>query len=343
MIKTFMRIGFALGAFAMLFATACEEVAPDELNFKVSPLSVSIAAEGGSAEVQAEIPLAWSVSFQADWLRMAPTSGDKGTYTLVFSAQKNDTGETRTATAVVSVQNTQETDFQPITITVIQTSVAVVPPTPDPALSFSNGTSFHLDEKGGTVRFTVTSNVPWTLENSLSDFTVTPTSGQAGETGVVVTVPANTVEKERTAVLTFKYADKTAQVSITQDAATPAPPEPQLTISPSNSITAGYEGGSFTLTVTSNVEWTASKEAEDVSIRPTSGSAGTTTVVSAVAENKVEKVRETRVTFTYSGKTAVVTITQAAAPHQDNPAVGVGGEINGWEYGGTITFEETEI
>ena len=336
-------MGLLCGAIAMLFAIGCEEEAPEELTFSVSPRSVSIPAEGGSAEVKAEVPAAWSVDIDARWVQIVPASGDKGTYTIVFSAQKNDTGETRTATAVVSVMKTDEaTDPASITITVIQTSVAVEPPAPDPVLTFSGETSYNMDEKGGVVQFSVNSNVPWTVENSLQAFTVTPTSGVAGETAVVVTVPENTVQEARRAILTFKYGTKSSQVTISQDAAKPTPPEPSLTLSAGNKMTIGYQGGSLRLTVSSNVAWTASVEADDISVKPSSGEAGDPAVVIEIAENKVEKNRETHITFSYSDKSVVLTIVQEAAPHQENPEVGIAGEINGWQYGGTISFEETE-
>ena len=341
MSKTFTRMGLALMAFAALFATACEEAPINEV-IKVDPPSVTIKAEGGSATVSAQIPLAWSVSINASWVSMTPSSGDKGTYTFVFTAEKNETGETRTAQAVVSV-SVPDATVPPVPITITQPSVTVDPPQPPvtPTISFSPTTSYELDADGGAVRFIVTSNVAWTVENSLPAFTVAPTSGQAGETGVVVTVPQNTTQEARQAVLTFHYGDKTAQVTVSQ--AAPKAPEPSLTFSSGDKLTIGHQGGRLTLKVTSNVAWTATTEAADVTINPAGGSAGETAIVIEVGANTVESNRVTHITFAYAGKTATLTITQEAAPHQENPPVGIGSEVKGWEYGGNIVFEEVDI
>lgn len=246
--RLFIRIGHVLAVFALLFATACETPVPEELKIDVSPLSVVIPAEGGTAEVKATVPLAWKVEINATWLTMSPSSGEKGSHTIVFSAQKNETGETRTAAAVISIDNPDLSEVDPVTVTISQASVEVTPPEP----------------------------------------------------------------------------------------------EPELTLS-SNSLAIGHEGGNLSVKVTSNVAWTASAEAADVTVTPSRGEAGETTVVIAVAENKVEQNRQTRVTFTYSDKTAVLTISQEAAPHQEDPEFGVGGEINGWTYGGDIDFEEFDL
>ena len=247
--KFLVRIGRALAVFALLSATACEMPENGDLKIDVNPLSVVIPAEGGTAEVNATVPLAWKVDIKADWLEMSPSSGEKGSYTIVFSASKNETGQTRTASAVISIDDPDLTDVDPVTVTVSQPAAEVTPQQPDPVLSFSTG----------------------------------------------------------------------------------------------NSLTVGHEGGRLSLTVTSNVAWTASTEAADVTITPASGEAGETAVVISVAENKLEEARETRVTFSYAGKTAVITIAQEAAPHQEDPEFGVGGEVNGWTYGGTIGFEEVDL
>lgn len=248
-----MRIGHALAVFAFLCATACETPENGDVTIEVNPLSVVIPAEGGTAEVKATVPLAWKVDIQADWLEMSPSSGAKGSYTIVFSASKNETGQTRTASAVISIDDPEVEGVEPVTVAISQPSVEVTPPGPGPD------------------------------------------------------------------------------------------PDPELTLSPSGTLSIGHEGGRLSLTVTSNVAWTASVEAADVTVTPASGDAGETTVVISVAENKVEKARETSVTFSYAGKTAVVTIAQEAAPHQEDLGFGVGGEVNGWTYGGTIDFEEVDL
>ena len=216
--KLLIRIGHAL-AVIVLFATACDTPLPENLKIEVDPLSVVIPAEGGTAEVNATVPLAWKVDLNATWLTMSPTSGEKGSYTIVFSAQKNETGETRTASAVISIDSPELSEVAPATVTISQPAVEVTPPEPEPELTLSPSGTLTIGYEGGNLSVKVTSNVPWTASAGAEDVTVTPARGEAGETNVVIAVAENKVEQNRETRVTFTYADKTAVLTIAQEAA----------------------------------------------------------------------------------------------------------------------------
>ena len=89
-------------------------------------------------------------------------------------------------------------------------------------------------------------------------------------------------------------------------------PQPEAALSLDKSVAAfEAEGGFETVNVTSNVAWTAAGP-EWISIAPASGN-GDTAVKLTAAVNEVQEARSGKVTFTYSDKTAEVSVNQAAA------------------------------
>ena len=76
------------------------------------------------------------------------------------------------------------------------------------------------------------------------------------------------------------------------------------------------EGGSLTVTVSSNYGWTASSADPWITVNPTSGQKGTATVSVSVAANSGSMSRRGSVTFTCEGLTRSVSISQAQPLNQ---------------------------
>jgi uncharacterized protein (TIGR02145 family) len=87
-------------------------------------------------------------------------------------------------------------------------------------------------------------------------------------------------------------------------------PTPELSIAPA-SINALAAAGSYTLTVTSNVSWTASKTAEWLTISPAAGE-GNGAINVDVAENPAMEARSATITVTAGALTETVTVAQEA-------------------------------
>ena len=333
--KLISRIGIALLATAVIGAVAsCEEETPQDLKIDVDNLSVTLPAEGGSVSVKAEIPLAWSVETTESWFSVSPSSGEKGSYDVVFSAEKNETGATRSGKATIKAEG-----IDGVTLSVTQPSVEIVtppdpptPPTPDPVLSLSLD-KIEMAAEGGATRLTVTSNTKWTVTASATWITVSPASGE--NDGVVsVAIAENTENSSREGSLVFSYGNASASVTVVQAGITPV-----ITLA-YTTLSAPAAGGSHALSLRSNVPWQASSGASWLTLSPSNGGAGDFTITLSVEANSSSDPRTVSVNFSGSGASATLTVTQEGKKADD---AGFDGSVNDWEEGGELEFNETTI
>ena len=142
----------------------------------------------------------------------------------------------------------------------------------------SSGISVESEGQSVTVDFTT--NVPWSASVSEDWVSISPTSGLAGENSVRVKVEANTDKRPRSATLTFsdKVTNQKVSVSIQQEAM-----KASLSITPESlAFSAGEEEN--LLNVTSNTDWTITKDAEWITLDTDKGK-GTATVTVGSTEN----------------------------------------------------------
>lgn len=76
--------------------------------------------------------------------------------------------------------------------------------------------SVSLGSSGGEIRLNVTSNFGWTGNCGTSDIMMSTKVGEAGTTEVLVTVPGNPGEEERTIEVKFNCQQAKAMLTITQ-------------------------------------------------------------------------------------------------------------------------------
>ena len=167
-------------------------------------------------------------------------------------------------------------------------------------------------EAAGTLEKTisVTSNVAWTVSCPDAWVTVSPKSGE-GNGSFKISVTENTAFETRSSTVTVQAGEKSALVKVSQ-----LSPAPSLLIS-EEAKDFGYDGGTLTVTVTSNAPWTVSVPAESewVSADPVSGE-GNGTVTVTVAANAARETRTAQVSFreTVGGNEKVLTINQEMGP-----------------------------
>ena len=222
--KLFNKIGILLAGVAFFALASCGEdglVGPDgpdvQLKIDLSTKSVSIPAEGGTFSVTATIPVSWNVTASESWFSISPSSGEAGAATLVFGADKNESGEPRTGTATVSAEG-----LQSVSITVSQASVEVAPPVPDTELSVSpERLSFSAD--AGSDSFVITANKDWKVSADNAPWIAFDKASGNGNASIRVSVTKNTVQQERSAVITVVSEEKTVSVTVVQAAAEPDP------------------------------------------------------------------------------------------------------------------------
>lgn len=195
---------------------------------------------------------------------------------------------------------------------------------------------------GGSATVSFTSPVAWQASSSESWLEISPASGEAGEITLTLTASVNETFDQRSATVTVTVpsANLSEAVKVIQPGAEP-PFVPSLEVS-AESLSVPAAGGSFSITITSNVDWKAECAATDwIALSNLSGNAGTSTISVSVLENTATQPRRSSITISGGELQKTVAVSQEAAPDQPNDDVGgIGGDVNDWGEGGEIGFEQ---
>lgn len=200
---------------------------------------------------------------------------------------------------------------------------------------------------GGSFTVNVTSSEDWTATPSDSWITVSPSSGESGVTAVTVTIPQSYSLSARTGTVSFAIIGDSKTLSITQSAYVPicdtgitigtsemqaarlgtteveaiyfgstllySLPEPYLTISP-RSLYFDENTQYATVTIDTNVPWTAETIMASISLSPSSGTTGATMYVYATTPVETETGS---ISITASSITSSITVTNEASSGED--------------------------
>lgn len=176
-----------------------------------------------------------------------------------------------------------------------------------PSLSFSTDV-VSVANTGGSSSFEINANNDWTAEvgGSESWFSIDKTSGTSGSATVSVTVDECTSHRPRIGCVIVRSAGLVKQVSIAQ---VPAPNNDKIEVNPAE-LEFIYAASEKDITLTANVDWTASVDADWISLSTTSGKSSTSavTIKVSVSENSGKSNRE-----------AVITIEGGDAPKVEIP------------------------
>ena len=256
----------------------------------VSPATQSVSPIAGNFAITLTSNIAWTVSSNAAWLTATLTSGSNdGTVTANFTG---NTGSARTGILTFTGGGLTRT----VTVSQAAPNLTVTP------------TTNSVSPLAGSVTITLTSNVNWTVSSNAAWLTTSPTSG-SNNGSITANYTANT-GSARTGTLTFSGNGINRTVTITQAA-------PTLTVSPTTSSRTAAEG-SFAITLTSNINWTVTSNAGWLTTTTASGTGNTT--VTANYTGNTGALRTGILTFTGSGITRTVTVTQAAPTLAVTPA-----------------------
>lgn len=111
--------------------------------------------------------------------------------------------------------------------------------------------SQEMDARGDSVEMMLKSNGEWMLNSTAEWLTVSPMSGSGDATLTLVAEP-NTGQEPRTAEISASTKDKVATLTVTQLGS-----QYYCNVTP-HEIQCGNEGGEFTVTVSSNIDWMVS-------------------------------------------------------------------------------------
>ena len=207
-----------------------------------------------------------------DWITVTKKQ-DNGLYSglLNFSVLENTSNEQRSATIAVYQKST---DNYFTTIYLFQS----------PANVSVQTEALNYDFNGGGYELTLNSEAAWTAETSDSWIDVSPTSGEAGESKIIISTVPNNTSKSLGGYVYIKIGGNTvASIPINQGGI-------ELSVDNANnklSYTAG--GGKIRLNVSSNTDWVVKKYPSWVTVSNESGSKNSAIEVTAEPNNSLEK------------------------------------------------------
>ena len=292
----------------------------------LEPSEASFEAAGGNGTIAVSTSLAgctWTPTTESDWISIGTSSGT-GDGTVAYAVSAWDGAVDREGTITVG-----GADF-----TVTQAAAcAVTSISPDP------GTYLPIGGSGTFTITTSTSDCPWTIENDADWLALDQTEG-VGTTTVGFTVPEYSGAGARTATITVGDQSITIDQSAFCNVESIDPTSENFT----------EEGGSGTITVVTDsdtCEWTATTEADWVTIDVVGG-VGDGTVEFTVAVNENAEQRQAVIEiagfqFDVLQGTADCLVESIAPASADFPSEGGGGAfavtVNGDECDWTATSD----
>ena len=122
--------------------------------------------------------------------------------------------------------------------------------TEDPVLTLKSGnSSIDVSADGGSASITISCNNAWSASTSAAWIKVSPSSGMAGDSNISITVSSNTEAVERQGVVTVQSEGISINVNVKQAQA-------NAIILSQKEVNISDEGGTFTVNVKSNVNYT---------------------------------------------------------------------------------------
>ncbi|GHT42961.1 hypothetical protein AGMMS49965_15660 [Bacteroidia bacterium] len=263
------------------------------LTLDKTAISATPAAANYPIAVTSNVSWTATVSSDAEWCTISPTSAISGT--IMVNVTENSTTNSRSA--MITVTTGTETQ------TVIVTQEAA-----NATLTLDN-TEISATSAVANYPIAVTSNVFWTatVSSDAEWCTISPTFA-IGNGTIMVNVTENITMSSRSAMITVTAGTATQTVIVMQEAANAT-----LTLD-NTEISAMSAATNYPIAVTSNVAWmaTVSSDAIWCTISPTSA-IGSGTIMVNVTENTTTNSRSATITVTTGTVMQTVIVTQEAA------------------------------
>lgn len=278
--KTLKCILYA--AILSLALVSCRK--PVEISFDKN--AQEIGPQGGKIEIALTSNGDWVVEPTLDWMTLSPMSG-KGDANLSLIVAPNPGTESRTGTITASTKDN--------TATFTVTQSFTIPPEVESFLTIAPDT-IECNHLGGNFEVEVMSNVEWQLEALPDWITASIVSGSNNGNITLTIAPNEDGDENREATVVVSSDSLLASLQVRQTYVPVV--EYFFSVTPKD-IYVDYEGGTETLHVISNINWSATTEADWITFSPASGD-GDAEVVINVAENEELENREAYILFTYT-------------------------------------------
>ena len=228
--------------------TYCE-VDPDYIRLSKAAQSYNVALSTSGA---------WTASKSASWISVAASGSAGDSQTVAITVQENLSQDVRTGSVTFTA------DGKTATVTVSQG--------PGGSIEVSDSIVAFGPAAGQSYDIVVFSSGPWTVQDIPAWLSVTPSSGQGGETGQVVRIAPrgeNLSGSTYEATLAFQLSQFVyAEVNVSQTSGS------SLYVAPSE-INVSFPAGSGTLQITSNTSWEVVETIGGVTVSPSSGTGNT--------------------------------------------------------------------
>ena len=196
-------------AVTALFACKEKEVEPvvDPV-LEVSTESLTISSQGDEKVLYITSNNAWTIEADVDWISLGADKGEAAAEKQMVKVYVDPNPDYEQRSGKITVTSGKLT--KEVQVTQLATEFV-----PEIEVSVSELKS---ETAGGEFTFTVTSNVAWTAAEDAEWITLAPTSGQASETAVTVTVTITEISQieDRTAVITVSGEGVERKINVTQ-------------------------------------------------------------------------------------------------------------------------------
>ena len=307
-----------IGLCTILAAFACKPENPtEEPSLELGSSKMVFNSFGGERPLSITTNNTWTIEADVDWISFSQDSGEASEekQQIMVFVDENPEVNTDPRTGSITVTSGGLTE----TVEVTQSASEFV------AELTVVAENLNAAADGAELSAVVTSNVAWTASTEAEWVTLAPASGEASAeaVNVKITVAANDTFVERSAVVKVSGEGVEETITVVQGFNQP------FTLSVSE-LSAVCDGEALTFTITARTAWTASTEADWVTLVPANGeaSAEAITVTATVAENVLTSKRTAVIKVVAAGIEGTVTIVQDANVPRPEPMEGDGSEAN---------------
>ncbi len=262
----------------------------------VSPSNRSVGSSSGSTTFAVTSNVSWTVSDNATWVTVSPTSGSNGS-TLTASYSANTSSNSRTATITTSGGGLSKT------VTLTQSGFA------SSGGSFSvSPASKEIGNSAGSFTINITTNGSWRVRDNTDWMNKTPKTGNGNGTSIIG-FKANTTGKTRTGILSVTVGNEVKEIVVTQGTSSSGSGG-SISVSPSI-VSFGGAAGSFQLNIATNGNWRVRDNTDWLSKKPKTGTGnGNSLIVYKANTSGVE--RKGIISVTVGNEVQEIPVTQSA-------------------------------
>ncbi|MFB0973463.1 MAG: BACON domain-containing protein, partial [Bacteroidales bacterium] len=183
-----------ISSFTVFSLQSCnKKIVPDAASLSVAPSSINAGATGTTTSVTVTSNYAWTASSDNGWCAISPSSGSgNGSFTVTVSA--NASTDSRTATVTVKAGTGDNTATKTITVTQVGK---------EPDVFNLSQTDFSVGYEEGTISVTVTTNLTYKVESTVSWITESASTKSTVSKTHTFTISANSGVSSRIGVITF--------------------------------------------------------------------------------------------------------------------------------------------